>query len=269
MQSNSSNGVTVGIVVPTLGLRLDYLLDCLRSIRAIEATYTLLVAPVRIHPTLNQHSHLFDQLVADPGTGLAAAINEGVEKLPAQIQIFNWLGDDDLLTKVGIIKSVAELQGSPNCVATFGISKFIDANGKVFSQSTLGKHAVTLLLTGPNKIPQPGALIRRTQFKKIGGLNTNLGWAFDYDMFIRLSRLGEIRFVAEEVSKYRWHPNSLSASQTHRSIFEASKVRKENLPTHLRKFAFLWETPHVGLALLLSRRLTKLARRKSKIQDKK
>jgi hypothetical protein len=267
LENSLSTKKSVGIVVPTLGLRIDYLLQCLHSIRAIEDAYILLVAPLEAHKALLDYSEFFDQLEADPGAGLAAAINYGAKKLPRQIEIFNWLGDDDLLLDDGFKKSFAEISSNPDCVATFGISNFIDENGEEFSKSTLGKHAVQLLLIGPNKIPQPGALIRRSTFNAIGGLNTNLGWAFDYDMFIRLSRVGEVKFIAEQVSKYRWHSTSLSASQTQSSILEASKVRRENLPKLLRLFSLLWEIPHVALAIILSKRLTKLALRNPKTQD--
>lgn len=264
MESSLKNTKTVGIIVPTLGLRVDYLWQCLQSVRAIEAVHILIVAPVQAHKALLEHSNFFDQLEVDPGTGLAEAINHGVEKLPQHIEIFNWLGDDDLLLEDGFKKSFEEISRNINCVATFGISQFIDEKGEAFSKSTLGKHAVQLLLIGPNKIPQPGALIRRSTFNEIGGLNGNLGWAFDYDMFIRLSRRGEVKFISEQVSKYRWHPNSLSASQTRNSIFEASRVRRQNLPIFFRFFSLLWETPHVALAILFSRRLTNLALRRSK-----
>lgn len=266
MGNSLSTKKSVGIVVPTLGLRLDYLLQCLQSIRAIEATHILLVAPVKAHKALQAYSKFFDQLENDPGLGLAAAINHGVEKLPRHLEIFNWLGDDDLLLDAGFNKSLEEISNNLNCVATFGISEFIDENGDVFSNSTLGKRAVQLLLIGPNKIPQPGALIRRSTFNAIGGLKTELGWAFDYDMFIRLSRLGEIKFLPEQVSQYRWHSTSLSVSQTQNSILEASKVRRNNLPKFLRHFSLLWEIPHVALAIICSKRLTKLAIRNSKVQ---
>lgn len=266
MDSSLRDKKLVGIVVPTLGLRLEYLLQCLQSVRAIETAHILLVAPVQVHDALQAYSKFFDQLEADPGTGLAAAINYGVKKLPRHIEIFNWLGDDDLLLEDGFKKSIEEILSNLNCVATFGISKFIDENGGVFSKSNLGKHAVQLLLIGPNKIPQPGALIRRSTFSAMGELKTDLGWAFDYDMFIRLSRLGEVTFIPEQVSKYRWHSNSLSASQTRNSILEASKVRRENLPGPLRLCSLIWEIPHVALAILLSKRLTNLAVRNTNSQ---
>ena len=66
------------IVVPTLGLRNDFLIQCLRSIRKSGNAHICIVSP-----NLHQVEHfreegLMDQYVRDPSEGLPAAINNGI-----------------------------------------------------------------------------------------------------------------------------------------------------------------------------------------------
>lgn len=252
---------TFGIIVPTRGERIDYLKDCIESIKQVPGVFLALVAPKEKQSEILSLGLEFDLVVDDPRRGLAAAINEAESQLPDHIEYFNWLGDDDLLEFQGIQRALNEISNSPDCPFTFGNTWFIDAAGKTFGSNTFGRGALKILLFGPNKIPQPGAVIRRSAFLAIGKLNESLKLAFDFDMFIRLSKFGKAVYVPEFVAKYRWHAESLSASQTYASIEEASRVRSSNLPLGLRKLSRIWETLHVLLAKSRAQALTKKAQR--------
>jgi hypothetical protein len=85
--------------------------------------------------------------------------------------------------------------------------------------------------------------MRRSAFDAFGGLRTDLGWAFDVDLFINLKKQGKIRYLKEPLASFRWHPESLSVGQRDGSVREASQVRVEYLPKVLRKVSVLWEPP--------------------------
>ena len=239
----------VGIVVPTLGKRLEFLRECLESIRAAGQAHVLLVAPASFYPDKQLSSDLFDQAVIDPGAGLAAAINLGVANLPAAVELVNWLGDDDVLTKGSLAISAHALGSSTESVMVFGSCDYIDAAGKVIWSNKSGQWAVPILRFGPDLIPQPGALFRRAAFNKAGALKSKYDWAFDFDLFIELSKLGKLKFVDETLAQFRWHPESLSVEYRKKSVNEASKVRVSHLPRFLRLLSFLWEYPSGKLPL--------------------
>ena len=96
---------------------------------------------------------------------------------------------------------------------------------------------------GPQLIPQPGALFRRDKYLEIGGLNPKLKWAFDLDLLIRLSQVGELRFTPMTLAKFRWHQGSLSVGGRAGSVVEASAVRVAALPRYLQGVSFFWEKP--------------------------
>jgi GT2 family glycosyltransferase len=194
-------------------------------------------------------SEFFDLFVPDPGLGLPAAINIGIESLPEACKYVTWLGDDDLLTNNSLLITHQALKGDSSAVAVYGKCTYIDQSGRIFWTSTLGRFARLLLAFGPNRIPQPGSLFRRDSFASVGGLNPNLGWAFDQDLFMNLRKRGKFIYLPVELAKYRWHSDSLSAGQSERSVLESSGVRLTHARGPLRYLLKVMEPLHVFIAL--------------------
>ena len=96
----------VAVVVPTLGQRPDYLIECLRSIRAAGNGLICIVAPNSADLSEAESLDLIDQRVDDPKMGLPAAINFGFKSLPSKIKFITWLGDDDLLEHINFVLCV-------------------------------------------------------------------------------------------------------------------------------------------------------------------
>ena len=255
---------SVGIVVPTLGKRPEYLRQCLESIRSAGQAHVLLVAPTSFDPGSLLSSELFDQVVVDPGSGLSEAINLGVESLPATVQFINWLGDDDVLTEGSITTAARVLEASNNVVMVFGSCDYINSAGEVVWKNKSGQWAVPLLRFGPDLIPQPGALFRREAFKQAGLLKPKYDWAFDFDLFIELSKLGRLKFVDQTLAQFRWHPESLSVEFRKKSVSEASQVRVSHLPKLLRPISLLWEYPVRQATLIAGKRVTSKANSKAR-----
>ena len=254
----------VGIVVPTLGERPDYLEQCLKSIRAAGQAHILLVAPGTFNSDALSSAGLVDSVLIDAGGGLATAINQGIRALPSTVEFVNWLGDDDLLNDSSIVASSKALAENDQNVMAFGSCDYIDGEGQTVWANSSGQWAVPLLRFGPDLIPQPGALFRRSAFEKVGGLRTDLGWAFDFDLFIRLSKVGKLRFLNQTLAKFRWHPESLSVEHRKKSVAEASQVRVSHLPVFVRPISFLWEYPVQQATLIAGKRVTAKAKSKAK-----
>ena len=245
---------TVGVVVPTLGTRHDYLVQCLESIKRSGDCYVLVVAPSSFN--VEKFAHLIDQFVLDPSMGLPAAINLGIQSLPAEITYVNWLGDDDLLAPNTTDKTVQILERSPDCVAVFGSCEYINDRNKVLFINRSGQWAARILSFGPDLIPQPGALIRRDAFDKIGYLDTSYQLAFDFDMFLKLKKIGKVTFVNEIVSSFRWHSDSMSVGRRKISAKEARIARTTKLPKIFKAISPIWEFPLEAATNLAGKKLS-------------
>ena len=248
----------IGIVVPTRGTRPDYLRKCLESIRLAGKSYINLVAPSDFDSAPLVSAGLVDQVTADPKSGLSDAINAGMKAFPERINLANWLGDDDIL-KPGTLETLAAEFCEPSIVLVYGHCDYIDDSGQKMWSSPTGQFAAQILRFGPDLIPQPGALFRRHAFEKVRGLSADFGWAFDFDLLVKLSKVGKLKFVPVTVSGFRWHSDSLTVRARWKSVGEASKVRRTHLARVLRLLSFLWEVPVVLATYLAGIRVNRLA----------
>lgn len=254
----------VGIVVPTLGKRPEYLKQCLESIRQAGEAHVCLVAPKEFDARDLEAAGLVNQTVVDPGLGLAEAINFAFAQLPRDIDLINWLGDDDLLHEGALAAASKILNDEPGVVLVYGSCSYIDSNGSIIWVNRSGKWASPLLHIGPDLIPQPGALFRRAGFEQVGGLTKDYDWAFDFDLLLKLKTVGKLRFLDKVLSSFRWHPESLSVGQRERSVAEAGQVRVSHLPKFLRPISFLWEYPVSKATMVAGNRVTARAQGKNK-----
>ena len=251
----------VGIVVPTLGTRPDYLRQCLLSIRSAGRAAIHIVAPKSANLALLLDPDSYDELITDQGYGLSAAINTGLRSLPKSVRYINWLGDDDLLTENSLDHVEAILESNPKVVLVFGRCEYIDADGNSLWLNKSGSYATYVMRCGPQLIPQPGALFRRESYEQIGGLNNQYKWAFDLDLLIRLSRIGRLKFTPRTLAKFRWHIDSLSVGGRRHSVTEASVIRIAALPKTLRRLSPLWEIPMRWVILQAGKRYNPESRR--------
>lgn len=255
----STDQILVGIVIPTMGNRTRFIEKCVAAVRAASSNsvHLCLVAPDSSENRSLAQQLGVDQFVVDNGEGLAAAINKGINELPPRVEFCNWIGDDDLLRAGSIDKAVSTLRDQSNAPYVFGACDYIDENDAILFTNKSGRWAIPLMRFGPQMIPQPGALVRRSRLREIGGLNTSLKWAFDLEMFLQLSKLGTPGYVKESLAAFRWHDDSLSVGSRQGSVNEASKVRRAHLPQWLQPLSVAWEPLLRWLILRAGQRVTK------------
>ena len=233
----------IGIVIPTMGSRPEFLLQSLASIRSAGSATIHIIAPesAKLATVLDPSS--YDALIFDPGTGLSAAIDAGLRSFPSSVRYINWLGDDDLLTEGSLDHALGILVDNPSIALVYGRCEYIDGHGTSLWLNKSGSYAKYLMRCGPQLVPQPGSLMRRDMYEQIGGLNHRYKWAFDLDLLIRLSRVGKLQFTPRTLAKFRWHQESLSVGGRNGSVAEASEIRVNSLSSPLKAFAPLWEAP--------------------------
>jgi hypothetical protein len=230
----------IGIVVPTLGTRPEFLEQCLRSIRQSGDCWIALVVPNAIDISRFEEMGLCNQRVDDPKKGLAMAINAGIMSLPSEIEFVNWLGDDDLLEPASL-NYMARLLHDKQADFAWGKCRYISGDGQTIGMNRSGTWAKWLIRVGPNLIPQPGSLFTRRAFNAEGCLTDNYGWAFDQELFTKFVRSYRTLYVPKIVASFRWHSGSLSAGARNGSVRESSQIRIANMPTIVRPISRLWE----------------------------
>ena len=233
----------IGIVVPTLGTRPDYLRQCLLSIRSAGDALIHIVMPSGVSLPAEITPDLFDAVITDPGKGLSAAIHVGLQSFPESVLFVNWLGDDDVLSKNSLQMTSSVLRDNSEVSLVFGGCHYVNETGQTIFTNKSGRYAIPLMRVGPQLIPQPGALFRRQFYDEIDGLNSDYKWAFDLDLFIRLAQVGKVVYLKSVLASFRWHADSLSVGGRDGSVREASRIRKTYLPSALRPISEIWEVP--------------------------
>jgi GT2 family glycosyltransferase len=210
-----------------------------------------IIAPPHLNLDDFVSENLFDLRIDDDGDGLANAINKAFSLLPRDVEFMSWLGDDDLI-EVNALSIARELMISDSeVVAVVGICDYIGPSGEKILTNKAGSLGIKILSWGPDLIPQPGSLLRRSAFDEMGGLDPKFRMAFDLDMFLRLQKLGRIEFLNQKVASFRWHPTSLSVDQRRYAVLEASAIRRNNHSKLVSYVSLLWEPLIIAITLSL------------------
>ena len=233
----------VGVVVPTIGERPQYLESTLQSIREAGESFIVLVGRNGFDASSYQKAGLVDLYIDEIETSVPDKINQGFRELPESIEYITWIGDDDLLSPGALDIAVQALENPERPVLVYGHCQYIDSDGNDVLVKRSGSWAVPLLRFGPQLIPQPSAFFRRDAFERVGGLSDKFQFAFDFELFLKLTNLGKAVFIDQILSSHRWHATSLTFSRRWESVREASRVRVSNLAPVVRLISFVWELP--------------------------
>jgi GT2 family glycosyltransferase len=240
----------VGVVVPTIGERPQYLESTLRSIREAGESYIVLVGRKGFDGSSFQKAGLVDLYLDENDTSVPNKINQGFRVLPASIEFITWIGDDDLFAPGALEIAAKALNGAEKPVLVFGHCQYIDSKGQDVLVKRSGSWAVPLLRFGPQLIPQPSAFFRRDAFEKVGGLSDKFQFAFDFDLFLKLTKSGKSLFINQILSSHRSHATSLTYARRWESVMEASNVRVEKLASPLKLLSWVWEIPVMIITFL-------------------
>jgi GT2 family glycosyltransferase len=250
---------SVLIVIPTLGQRLEFLEQTLVSIRSQDTPAdVVVVTPASATAARELAAGFGAVLVDDPGSQ-TAAVNRGVASAATGHEFVNWIGDDDILAPGSLTSTVEALRADDRRVVAYGACSYIDDQGRLLWTSQAGRWAQRILPWGPDLIPQPGMLVRRSAWDEVGGVDETLRFAFDLDLLLKLRDLGEFVDVGLVVSSFRWHPDSLTVSDRTASLDESEAVKRRHLSPRARKMSWLWEKPVRGATRLAAREVTRRA----------
>lgn len=213
----------IGMVIPTLGTRPEWLRGTLISIfeqRGVDVE-VVIVTP-RPHEVRQIAAGTPAIVFASDTPGISAAVNEGWAEL-AHSPFLAWLGDDDLLAPGSLRASQDALIRNTAASGTYGCVRYIDAENATLFVARPGRIAGAYLPWGKDLVPQPGSLFRREAVEAVGGLDSSLRYAMDFDLFLKLRTVGPLLYLASEVAAFRLHPGSITGAN--RSSVEAEGVR--------------------------------------------
>lgn len=161
------------------------------------------------------------RLIIQENCGIPITANRMIEQ--SRGRYISLMDHDDVKLSDCIAKQVDYLNKRPHCVAVGALSRTINEHGKVLKRRKkisykLQSYSVRRpnFLTFPPEIPSitnPSALIRSDAVKLVGGYRENLIYAHDFDLWFRLSKLGEIHQINDELILYRVHGKNTTVTK--------------------------------------------------------
>jgi hypothetical protein len=146
---------------------------------------------------LDEFRDRIDVQRSGPDAGQTVAVNEGVRELLAkypEAPYVGWLNADDIMLEDGLQTLVAAMRAHPAWVAVSARGALVSEEGGVIGEiptAPFSRERFAIACT----IVQPATLIRRDAWETLGGLDERLHMCFDYDLWWRLSKLGEIGYM--------------------------------------------------------------------------
>jgi glycosyltransferase involved in cell wall biosynthesis len=142
------------------------------------------------------------RVISGPDRGAADAVNRGFAASSGSI--FAFLSADDVYTP-GAVSRAVEAFSECDCAVVYGDGVWIDARGaeigayptRDFDRNSLEFECY---------ICQPASFIRREAFESVGGLDPELHFTYDYDLWLRIARTWDLRRIPGVLAKSRMHP---------------------------------------------------------------
>jgi glycosyltransferase involved in cell wall biosynthesis len=230
--SSSQAGRRVGIVIPAFDAE-RFLGETLASVRAqthtdwrcvvvddgsSDSTHAVAAEAASGDPRI--------EVVAQGNAGPVVARNHGFALIEADVDFVTFMDADDVW-RPGALATLLEGAGAcPGAIGAHGLAEFIDESGQPYLPgvfASMGRNRlgcrggrprpwpVDRPTTFENVVVQsvlfpPGLILARASaYRRIGGWDERFRYAEDWEILIRLLRLGDLAFVDEVLLGYRRH----------------------------------------------------------------
>lgn len=159
-------------------------------------------------------------------SGQAEAVNKGVAR--ATGEVVAWINSDDYYPDAGCLQAViSEFERDPETDVVYGDAFVVTGDGapiRPYRNRTFSSaRDVIVAPIGPS---QPATFFRRRLFMEVGGLRTDLHYALDYELWIRMfARARRIRRVPRVLACVTFHPDAKSTYAMLPQIREATRAK--------------------------------------------
>ncbi len=127
-------------------------------------------------------------------------------------EILTWLNSDDTYLP-GTLETVAScFRENPGTALLYGDAYYCDTSGGIVGRYPTEDFDLDKLAYF-NFICQPSTFFRREAFEEVGGLDSTLHYAIDYDLFVRIGKRFDCRYLSQFLSTYRLHEESKTVQE--------------------------------------------------------
>jgi len=165
--------------------------------------------------------------ISEPDEGYADALRKGFEM--SSVPLMCWINSGDLLLS-GTLNLVRNRFACSNADLLFADDYYIDENGAILQHSNgYVKDLRKMMLFGRWTPLQDACYWRRSLYDLIGGIDSTIRYAADYDFFLRMSMKGHYEYFSAVLSAFRRHYSQKSIAGADAYALERKRIRFDTL----------------------------------------
>lgn len=161
--------------------------------------------------------------------GISMAMNCGLEMATGDIVAY--LHSDDFYVHDEVLSTVTQAFDSSGCRWLFGRSMRA-IHGQLLPENYQAPLYSRQQLLRGNFIPHPATFVERELLLEVGGFDTSLRYAMDYDLWLKLAELAEPMQIGMPLAAFREHAGSLSTRNRLAAMHEDLQVRLRHANTN-------------------------------------
>jgi glycosyltransferase involved in cell wall biosynthesis len=199
--------------------------------------------------------------VSEKDNGHADALNKGFSH--ASGDILAWLNSDDIYFPGAVSEAVAFLTAHPEVGMVYADANLIDDEGKAIGKFASKQTNYRRMLDGSVHIPQATTFYRADLWHQVGPLDLSLFYSFDYDLWVRMAKVKEVRYLPRMWAYFRIHDKGKTVLNDDQCYPDMLRVRQRELGGGFsrlqlryiaRKWLYIWMP--IRLRLWLRKKLT-------------
>ncbi len=161
--------------------------------------------------------------VSEKDKGHADALNKGFAR--ARGEILAWLNSDDTYTTPQVVsEAVAFLQANPGVGMVYADANLTDNSGSVIGSFPARQTSYQAMLRGSVHIPQATTFFRADLYRQVGPLSLSLFFGFDYDLWVKLAKVSDVRYLPRAWANFRLHEAGKSVANDDRCYPDMIRV---------------------------------------------
>jgi glycosyltransferase involved in cell wall biosynthesis len=176
------------------------------------------------------------RVFVEPDRGQSDAINKGMRV--ATGEIVGWLNADDVLLPGALAKVAEAFEKNPDAVVVYGLGAKTDLKGREIKRVPFREFA-SLRLRKAWELIQPAMFFRRDAYWKVGGLDESLHYAMDWDLLLKLAKIGKVVAIPDHLANIRYYPETKTNTGGWKRMREIARIgRRHNGPLDRNNISF-------------------------------
>lgn len=170
------------------------------------------------------------QWTSEPDGGQGDAVNKGVAR--AKGTVIAWINSDDRYADASVLSDVlAAFEADPRRDVVYGDGLTVDSADRPLRPYRTRdiRCPLDVLLHPSSPVLQPATFFRRQLFLDVEGIRTDLHYALDYDLWLRMfPRARAIHYLRRPLAVATYHPGAKSVSGMLGQIRETVAVKRRH-----------------------------------------